>query len=667
MRDLTPALIGAINSSSRRPAVRLTLADAAESYALFRDDGGALAESVGAAVVAADGSLMRAYAARAPAAGGGSLFVQRVSDVSQDGQWTAWTLLEAGNVWWATPPALSLNPGGRLRLFFADGPSAGDSVRVRESLDGGASWSPASTVFAGVGTAAFLASAGNDDLFAQVEQAPGSWQVAASFHGGGGWSAPAAWSLGGFSSMYGLGAVFEAGIYHLVLSLWTVVGVAGAGDSLQSTTFDGATWTPLATVVPLDSADLGIQLRFPSLAFFDGRYRLAYVEHDDGSVIQAPYDRARLMASADFLHWDERPPLGPTPMAYSPAWLSAQRSRWVAGHTRVWRWPLYTEGDTTRTTDLSGFVLSYHRREAAGQPGLLEVVLSTQGGGLRSAPGLKRGGRLTLNEGYLVGGAPEMATVGTYWIEEWSCERSPGRDELTIVARDGAAKLERQASQQWLYQGQTLGWLLAEVASHAGLRALSLPAGPQFAEVVERFTILAGERWEVVLRRLLGLYGAVARVDASGALVVLQPASGDAPAWSYAGEMERLRWRSALPAANHVRVFGKGAQAEARDWAAIAESGREDYLQVVDRQLGSPAQCALRAGQVLAAAGRGALGGAIAVPLNPGPELYDVLTASDPGGPGGLPNGQRYRVLALRASFDVRRATYAMELDLEGV
>ena len=660
MRSLSGTLLAAVAAPGRQPAISATLADVAEHYALLRDDHATTPDAPSAAVVAADGSLIRAYVSLSGGSGTSSLYVQRITDVTQPAQWAAWTLLESGNVFGACPPALSMNAGGVLRLFFADGPSGGTTVRLRQSADNGASWATASSVFSGSATTGALASAGNDDLFAALEPSLGSWSVSFCHLSGGVWDPPAAWSAGSFSLMSGLAALWDGSRYHLAVSVW-----ATSGLSLQGWQFDGTSWTASGGIVPLDAGNSGLQLRFPALAQFGGLYRLAYVEHDDGSVDANPYDRVRLTASADFIHWsDDRPPVSGQAVQNSPAWVQAGGNWYVLNCAYVFGCTPWSASDPTRNSDVSSQVLSYERQERPLAASQLQLVLSNQGGqdnpGL---PGLVRGARLTLWEGYVTSAGRELVTVGQYYLEHWFYQRGAGENELVIAALDASWRLDREASRQWVYAGQTVGWLMQDIAAKAGLLAVSLPGTTQFSQLVGAFTVAPGETWRLALHRLIALYGAEYYVDATEQLVVRELSPADPPAWSVGPEILGAQWGTGV-AANHVQVFGNGALGEAWDFAAAAQCGVERCLQVLDRQLTTAAQCQLRATLELQAEQRKASGGVLDVPLHPGVELFDVLAATDAAA--GLAS-QPYRVQGLRSVLNVLRADYELRLELSGV
>lgn len=695
MRGLSGALQALINGSHRRPAILVELGDTAERYTLYRDDSGTVAEYESAAIVAPDGSLLRAYCQSAGGAGAGSLYVQRITTPATGGQWVTWTLVSSGNVLWSAPPAFSVNPGNVIRLFWSDGPSVGAVVRYVESSDNGATWGAVQTAVSGANTVQYMASGGNDDLFYVVQVAVGDWRVRSTRRSGGVWSAPSEWSLGSFPSMGGIGAAWDgaAGLWRLVMAI-TSGGVA-AGESVQALTYDGTTWGSLAPVVPLDANNLGLQYRECALRQFDGQWRLAYIEYDDGSVDGVSHSWARIAASPDFVHWELKAPLGPTAVLSSPTWLSAFGYYWVLNGAKVYRWKVFVEGDVARVTDVSSAVLAYRRHEASGHGGgvelgrgqggestvslpvggagdlseaTIELVIDNRGGQYNALPGLVRNGRVRVQEGYVDGnGVQQMVEVGRYRIERWGYRRGPGENELVVYARDAWLWLDREATQQWAYTNRTLGWLLAEVSVKAGLGLPSVGATAQFSQVVPSFVVLEGETWGLALHRLLGLYGCVGRVSATGQLVVLELQPGDASVWAYQHEIERAQWAYEISPANHARVFGKPGLADAWDWNSVQETGLELLAHTVDRMLASNAQCGIAAGLAINRAGRKTLSGGVVVPVNPGLEVFDVVTIKDSAGPGGLPGGQGYRIWGQTVAFHAEKGEFAQAVEVGGV
>ena len=661
MRALTPTLAVAVSATGRQPAIQVKLADDKEHYALFRQDSPGKPVDGCAAAVAGDGSLVRAALFDNGAPGTADLAVQRITDPNVASQWTTWTTLVAAACEANQPLALSANPGGVLRLFYADGPSAGVILKVFESTTDGASWTGPSTVFSGTSSFFYLASAGNDDLFACRNSASGVWDVQFFKKSGGSWLAPVTWSLGTLPSMYGIAAAWNGSTYFLALSAWYSSGIA-----IEAYQFDGAsTWTDLNFVLPVDSSVLAFQYRLPSVALVDGLYRLSYVEHDDGSIDGTVYERYRVARSLDFTHWSSGLPA--SPQTLSSGWgaplVKAFGSYFVTTPVWTFSWSVYAAGDATRNADVSSQVLSYERKESLLRPGEYRVVLSNQAGQYNSLPGLAKNGTLTIDEGYVTPAGTELVNVATALVEHWYFTRAPGENELAIVARDQSRWLEDEAPLLLTYKNRSVVWLAMEIAARAGLFQVFWPGTPAVSQVVASFAIPAGQTWREALHRLIDLYALEYVVRADGSLVLHDPSEAVSPVWTWQNEIESAQLGQADLAANHVRVYATNVQAEAWDYAAAEAASVERYRHVVDRGLASNAQAAIRASNELLLEQRKALGGELHVPINPGLEVLDVVTVVDAA----VGVNQGYRCQALSAVLDVLHASFDMTLQLTGV
>ncbi len=663
MRTLSPTLAAAITANGRQPVARLRVADDKEHYALYRQDTPAKGIDGCAAVVAADGSLIRAALFDNGGAGNADLAVQRITDPAQAAQWTAWTTLVSAGCQTSQPLALSANPGGILRLFYGDGPSSGATIKVYESTNNGGSWSGPSTVFAGTHSLFYLASAGNDDLFACRNSALGVWDVQFFKKAGATWLAPATWTLGTLSSMYGIAAAWNGSLYFLAVSAWYTSGIA-----IEAYQFDGASaWIDLNFVVPLDGSNLGFQFRLPSVQLADGLYRLTYVEHDDGSIDGTPADLYRMTRSPDFIHWTSPLPVGPFGSSFISAcaapFAKAFGQYFVTTPVFTFSWPLYSAADPGRNSDLSGRLLSYERRESLLGPGEYRAIVSNQAGEQSSPAGLTSNGTLLLDEGYVTASGSELVNVATADVDHWYFNRAPGESELVIVARCQGSRLDSEAPTLLAYSNRTVLWLATEIAVRAGLMQLFWPATPAVGQTVASFAVPAGQTWRQALHRLIEAYGLEYVIRADGSLVLHDPSEATTSVWTWDGEIEAGQYGQAGTAANHVRVFGRNAQGEAWDYAAVGALSRERCMHVIDRLVTSNAQASLRAANELLLERRKARGGQLHVPLNPGLELLDVVTLVDDA----TGTNQTFRCHALAGVMDALQGSFDMTLELTGV
>jgi len=660
VRTLSPTLAAAVGATGRQPAVRVKLADDKEHWALYRQDSPAKPVTGCAAVVAGDGSLVRAALFDNGGAGNADLAVQRITDPAIASQWTSWTVLVASAAEASQPLALSLHPGGLLRLFYGDGPSGGATIKLLESATNGAGWTGPSTVFSGPSSFFYLASAGNDDLFACRNTAVGVWDVQFFKKSGGVWQAPLTWSLGTLSSMFGIAAVWNGSTYFFALSAWYTAGLG-----LEAYQFDGVNaWTDLNFIVPVDGSNVGFQFRLPSVQLVDGLYRLTYREHDDGFVDGQVYDRYRIARSLDFVHWCAGLPVSPQALtsASGAPFAKAFGSYFATTPTSTFSSPVYSASDAGRNSDVSAQVLSCERNESLLRASEVRVVVSNQGGQFNSCPGLAKNGTLLLNEGYVTGAGTEVVNVATALIDRWYFSRAPGENELVIVAQDQSRWLDNDAPLLLTYRNRSVVWLALEIAARAGLFQVFWPGTPAMGQVLASFAIQPGQSWRRALHRLMEAYGLEYTVRADGSLVLHDPTVAAASVWTWQNEIQAAQLGQTDLPANHVRVFGQATQAEAWDYTAAEAAGVERYLQVVDRALGSASQAAIRAGNELLLEQRKSRGGELHVPLNPGLELLDVVTVVD----GAIGLSQAYRCHGIQAGMNVAEGTFEMTLELMG-
>ena len=661
MRTLSGTLAAAVSAIGRQPAAQVRVADDKEHYSLYRQDTPAKAVDGCAAVAGGDGSLIRAALFDNGGSGNADLAVQRITDSTQAVQWTTWTTLVTAACGASQPIALSLNPGGTVRLFYADGPSAGIIIKVFESSTNGASWTGPTTVFSGANSFVYLASAGNDDLLACRNSAVGVWDVQFFKKSGGAWAAPATWSLPTLSSMYGIAAAWSGSTYFFALSAWYTSGIA-----IEAYQFDGGSaWTDLNFVVPLDGSNLGFQFRLPNVQLVDGLYHLTYVEHDDGSVDGAISDRYRAARSLDFTHWSSGSLVSPQTLtsAEGAPFAKAFGYYFATTPTCTFAWQAYTAGDATRNTDMSNQLLSYERHESVPRAGQCKVTVSNQNGQYNGAPGLVKNGALILNEGYVTASGAEVVNVATALVEHWYFTRAPGENELVIVAQDQSRWLDYEAPLLLTYANRNLLWLAVEIAARAGLFQVFWPGTAAMSEVLASFAIQPGQTWRQALHRLIDSYAVEYIVRADGSLVLHDPSEGSSSSWTWQNEIESAQLGQADLEANHVRVFAKGVQAETWDYAAAEAASVERYRHIVDRTIASNAQAAVRAANELLLEQRKARGGEIHVPVNPGLELLDEVTVIDSA----INLNQTYRCQAITAAFDVLHASFDMTLGLTGV
>lgn len=687
VRLLGSPLTAALNSQTRVPALRLTIEDRVLHYVPYQSS--TSADAWHDACLADDQSLVRVQVTRAGFGFTSDFQVQRVTDPTQAGQWSAWSTLpgSAGLMFEDGSCAVS-NSAGTLRAFAQRG-TGGNALWAWTSTNHGVTWSGPVPVATPPGGALIkgIASAGNNDVFFLYEIL-GGIAMGCSFWSGGSWSAFQTWSLPALSGGAGLAAFFANSLYTLVYS---------DGYTLASCTFrsTGALWSagpPIAA-----SSTNAIGRISPRLAWNGQLYTLACVEFDTGTLTGAVYNYPRLRQSVDLQHWSEGRILQDFAATYgvvaldwpSPPAGSAGGRAYVLSPGAVYSAPLFQTGNPTMNLDVSAAVLSYTRQERPGKPAQLEVLLDNARGVYNSlVTALNTSGNyqpiglnasLVLSEGYRTGTPPSTLSVikvGTYHLTHIQFVRTPTTNYLRLTGLDLSRNLDLVARYQQNYTGQTLGYLVTEVAARAGLFAPILPATSQMTQTVPAFVLRAGQTYRHALDELCSTYGLVYFLDQDEVLQVRELASGDPVVWTYQPEIESVSFGSTDQRANHVIVSGKppaGLLSTALTTAEVFDNiqmrlvGQERLLHHVDPKLTTAAQCGQKAGFLLAQEKRAQIAHSVTVPLNPALQLFDGITLLDSAAPTGSGQSSICRVLVLQGYYDAQHGRDEMQLELEGI
>ncbi len=677
MRPLTPELAAAVRQGNAAPLVRLELVDHAPHYAVVYA-GGPVGRND--AVLAPDGAVVQAYHD-----GARTVYARRVADPTA-ASWGSWAAVAtmASSV---AGVALA-RIGGRLRLLWQDAATTG--VYAAESTDGGRSWGAATLLFDPAVAACALAADGDANaVFAACQDSGGGqWQVAVwSPTGTGPWSGTT-WTGGGSPAITGLDVARSLAGDGSYLVAVTRQPAPGMGAALQvcayGSTVGGAGWGAALTVVPPDLS-AGVFASDPRVTTYDGLYHLAYAVVDSGSVDGLPSARAALLHSADGVHWSD--PLedaalyahGATPLEHAAGLLL------VAPDTAALA-PIPRAGTAgAGYRDCTGDISRLEVMHKDGDPARLVVTLqnrppdgigatgatgATGAGIYGDLPALRPNALLRLWLGYA--GAALVPAYAAY-VDDWSFVRAADEDEVVVTASDAMAWLDRQSRGTLVYGGQTVEWLAREVAARASLPAIVVPATAQFGYVAPTFSIPAGSTWRDALGRLGRLYGfdAAVRVGADGrdVLTLYERQGTELVVWRYGGEVEQLVIAVSADRANHVLVFGalNGGTTgpiigEAWDWADVASTGQERYMHTVEPLIGTRAGAEVRAALELAREARQGRSGSLSVPLHPGLEVGDVITATVADGAAPV----TLRVATLHHVYEPRAGTYDTILTCEG-
>lgn len=686
VRSLSSPLVAALNKQTRVPALGLTIEDHVLHYALYQSPGSA--DAWNDACLANDNSLVRVQVTRTGFGFTSDFQVQRVTDPTQATQWSSWTTLagSSGLIFQDGSCAVS-NSAGVLRAFAQRG-TGGNVLWVWTSTDNGLTWGGPVTVATPPGGALIkgMASAGNNDVFFLYDVLGGE-AMGCSFYSGS-WSAFTTWSLPTIPSGAGLAATFAGGTYTLIYS----DGYTLAACNFQPT---GAIWSAGPVIASSDTNAIGRVS--PRLSWSNGLYTLACVEYDTGVLTGSVYSYPRLRQAADLQHWSEGRILHDFAATYgvvaldwpTPPLGSAGSRAYLVSPGIVYSAALFQTSNPAVSLDASASVLSYTRQEQSGKPAQLEIVLDNAGGvynhlvtaidatGNYQPIGLNAS--LILSEGYRTGTPPVTSTVvkvGTYRLTQIQFVRTPENNYLHLLALDLSRNLDLLARYQQNYIGQTLSYLIAEMAARAGLFSLVLPTTPQMAQIVPAFVLQAGQTYRHALDELCNTYGLVYFLDQDEILQVRELSASDPSVWTYQPEIESVSFGGSDLRANHIIVSGKPpagtvstalTTAEAFDDVQMRLVGLERLLHHVDPKLTTAAQCAQKATFLLAQQGRTQIMHSVTVPLNPALQLFDALTLIDSAAPAGSGQNSTCRIHLLRGHYNASQSLNELQIELEGL
>jgi hypothetical protein len=299
--SLTSTLREAQESASAAPHLRVTLHDRDVTVVRLRWTRwytGVEPDGPAAAAIPDDDALVRARIDP----GAGTLHVQRVAAPSVSSDYTQWTALGA----------VSASPGvgcaaAEQRVLLTSVNAAGTGIEVRESTDGGATWS-AATIIATAGSAVTaVAGAVRRDGSAAVFYAASGSVSSVSRTGLGAWGAPVAWSQS-LATIDGLAAANVEDYAVLVSGTDSSVQAGVWATLFGSGLLPAGFWLPLAPIA-LASAGTGVSYLAAGLANV-GAPRASIVERSAVERVQITSTVAgRLMLSR---LWREPRPLEET-------------------------------------------------------------------------------------------------------------------------------------------------------------------------------------------------------------------------------------------------------------------------------------------------------------------------------------------------------------------
>ncbi len=652
MRTLASQLLTAQKSASHSPFLKVVISDrigGVRRLAFSRLYTGSEPDGYHAAAMPGDGSLLRTRVAA------GRLYYQRVASPGPGSDYATWADLAAV----ASADITLCAEGSRTLLFYVD--TDGLTLKVRESTDNGSTLGSPVTAATASGAVGWLAAAVKSDGDALLLYSVGA-TVFSVKRSGGVWGSPASWS-NSIAAVTGL-ACFHQGDYNAV-----VTGTDAAGDGfVWSCVFgDGFsqapdTWSSLREVTRASSGS-AMSFRAPFLAQPD-TYRLTFVEKYTGSqAYNRPY-HSYSPATADYATnlWREPIPFNLS-TDFGLAIANSGSAVWLCTPAGVW-----TASLSITSLDVTADVLeaTTHDRPFEGR---LRLLLRNDDGRYSSLPSaVKLAAEVRISPGYATSSGPQSSDGPAYWIESIELASGGGKGTLALEARDAWSLLEGWRARRqytWAAGQKNVFGILQFLFARAGLEFSSAGASAAASNLYPSFTVHPGASGLTAARRLLPVLPDVILIRGQfGYLIELLASQPSDYAYGTDHPLLSGRYAELLPGANRAQVFGDGVFAEGFDWPGV-EAVYDLLSQVNDANLTTAGQAQDRADAVLRQESLATSGGEIAVPVNCGQELYDVVAVTD--AVAGLSAAKR-RVLGLSLRYATgERPEYQQRITLGGV
>lgn len=636
MRSLPAAITNALAGSGQLPYFLVTIQDLTNRYTQLAS-GGTTGHC--SALVTSAGTLLKAITPQNTDPN--PVIIQRITSPSTAREWTAAGSQITTNAQANAGTALA-QTGSTIRCFYQR--TADHLICYRDSSDDGQTWGAEQVTVStqpNAGNAPFcfgIAATSTTSVLvaAAVSATAAAWLTRSTYTTAwSGWSHDTPPLGEGPASpptqyLHGIQAITQSGTDIIAAGLATQIPATGGittGIGAWLTTYAAGSYSPWSPVQQLDNPNLGLTTARPTI-HYDPSAALYYLTahlQNDGSVSGQSSTRTRVYSSPDRATW--------TPM------LELAQLFQFGAHTLTLSGSLYVFDaastvialSTPAPQDISLDVLSLTITSQLNREAHCALTLDNSSGQYTTAPSLRTDARVTVGLGY----GTTAVTVGTYIIDSYTLEDSSTKLQIVLQCRDYLKLLDYPSNRLLVYSGQTIAQLITAICGTAGLAVGTLPGTAQFGYTVPCFMVSQGETYLNALERLSTIYGFRFWCDETPQLRVAEPAAGDASTWTYGWEALSISQSHSADQASVVRVTGIDASAnsvygEAIDQAAIELVGRERYRHVVDRAIDTAAKANARAALELRDEQMAAYTAGLLVAVNPGHELCDVITFSDP-------------------------------------
>ena len=655
MRSISGNLAAAQKASVRRPYLLVSVSDRhagirrlrwAQWYAGAEPDNGH------AAVVAADGSLIRARF------DGTTLYRSRVTTPTSGSTYSSWTT-------WTPPITPKANliafakAGATLWAFIVNNATQ-TQVYAATSADNGATWGAFALQFTHISTVKQLAAAGKSDGNVVVAIINATDALDAQRWNGATWGN----FTGPTTPIFNGVAVHHSGDWNVVTTAQDTAAAVPVQNLTQYLFGDGSsqatnTWSS-GKILQSALTAAGLIFRSPYMGRPDV-FRATFRQQFTGTVA---YDRTHhtyqptTAAFVDAL-WREPVPLNivatfGVAISYDATQVFLTTARYV-----------YQAPIADAATDISDRIISADLHETSGAPALSEIVLDNADGayttpGSGAAAALTKGAWITIAPGYVTTAGNEASTGPAYYVESFRHIYEGGRALLKVTLGPAWAHLARHRfprAVEFAAAAKNVFGQLQHLLARVGYELSSDGASSASGNLYPPLALPPGTSALTAVRRILERVPD--RLFARGQFFFLnEPLAADTADATYGRPLTTedqgiaaAEYSDALKDANHIQAF---ADIDASIVAEDIDYAETALLYSAPRQRADPYLTAGADATARAAAEQRrqtidtTRGDQITAPVHCGLEVNDVIALTDTRH--GLSAAKR-RVLSLRTLY----------------
>jgi hypothetical protein len=653
MRTLSPELLAAQRSASAEPLVEVAVEN---SVAGMRRLDLTLLDSTAQPIakhdvgVAGDGSVTRVRMES------GVVKQQRVTNPAV-GPWTAWSNLSSGMGAQVACAAKS----ARVTVVYVD--AAGTGIKLKESLDNGATYGAEQAITTAAASVVDLAvaykTAGGDLAIAWVTATGGGIiKRTSGVFGAAATASPGVGSFNGLAMTFGFDwDMVVTGVEATTLkpSLWTLIYGDGNDAALN-------TWGALTPQQQAES-DASVTYRAPSIAFTD-TYRINVVEADAFTggatrVYRTSVHPAMSFAAGPFTL------RAPVPVNYGgveglaiAADAGGGGFVYESAADAIYRAPQSQVLATLTTSVLAADI------DERGDATRGYIDIDNSNGALAGPPPpIAAGNLVAVSWGYRTAAGAPSSRMADLWIAAVEHRRNGGASAVRLYVEGAWDVLRRNRQRtQVVHTADVYLAILVRIFARAGLQLTSGGVSSRALTVAPKFTVHPQTSAFEATQQALAMLADRVRMRPLAAGAITEPLASASSDYTFgaAHPLRAVRARSEPAGVSEAQAFGSGAFGEAIDYTAAAQAiGTREQQRDVSSNTGATA--AATAVAHLRGSALDADAGAIIVPPNCGQEVLDVIDFSD-----ALISAAavKRRVSGIRWRFDRHRAIYEQELRL---